>query len=61
LLMYGLFGAFLGGPELLVTYWPVILIFMGIRIMLRGAFPTTRVEASVDVEIEEDESDEEVL
>jgi len=61
LLMYGIFGAFLGGPELLATYWPLILIILGIRIMLRGAFPSKRFEANVEIEVEEDESEEEVL
>jgi hypothetical protein len=39
LILFGIFGAFLGGPEIFATYWPVLLILWGIRIMTRGIFP----------------------
>jgi hypothetical protein len=33
--MFAVFGAFLGGPEVFGTYWPVLLIGLGVLILLR--------------------------
>jgi hypothetical protein len=36
LIMFGIFGAFLGGPPILSTYWPALLILVGVWMVLRG-------------------------
>ncbi|MDA1329895.1 MAG: hypothetical protein DWG76_02970 [Chloroflexi bacterium] len=36
LLMFAIFGAFLGGPALLGDYWPVLLILAGVWMVVRG-------------------------
>lgn len=36
LIMYGVFGAFLGGPPILSTYWPALLIIVGVWMVFRG-------------------------
>lgn len=38
LIMFGIFGAFLGGPPILSTYWPALLIIVGLWLVLRGLF-----------------------
>ena len=53
LIMFGIFGSFLGGPEYLGTFWPVLLIAAGGWMMLRGFRSGRRVEPSaVEVVIE---------
>jgi hypothetical protein len=45
LVMFAIFGSFLGGSELLSQYWPVLLILMGVLILAQGLFrrrPTNR-------------------
>ncbi len=39
LLMFGIFGSFLGGPKLLGQLWPVLLILLGVWVLLRGDRP----------------------
>lgn len=50
LILFGFFGAFLGGPEVLTTYWPVLLILLGIRVMMRGVFPAKVREETGEVD-----------
>ena len=61
LIMYGIFGAFLGGPELFADYWPVLLILAGLWMVVRGFLRPNRPPISVDVTIEEDDEGEEVI
>ena len=55
LILFGFFGAFLGGPAILSTYWPVLLIILGIRIMMRGAFPRNMSEDAGEMKEEMEE------
>ena len=50
LILFGIFGAFLGGPEIFATYWPVLLILLGIRIMARGIFPVKSKDEAGEVD-----------
>jgi hypothetical protein len=34
--MFGIFGAFLGGPAILSQLWPILLIGAGLWILLSG-------------------------
>jgi hypothetical protein len=36
--MFSIFGSFLGGPQLLGDYWPVLLILLGIWLFARAVF-----------------------
>ncbi|MCP4539302.1 MAG: hypothetical protein GY832_19370 [Chloroflexi bacterium] len=38
LIMFIIFGAFLGGPNLLGDYWPVLLILLGLWTLIRPFF-----------------------
>jgi hypothetical protein len=38
LLMFFIFGSFLGGPNLLGPYWPLLLVFLGLLILVRPLF-----------------------
>ena len=41
-ILFGVFGAFLGGPEYLQTYWPILLIVVGVWLMGRGMLSNRR-------------------
>lgn len=49
LVLFTLFGAFLGGPDILSTYWPVVLIIFGIRVLARGLSPS-KTDEPISVE-----------
>ena len=34
--MFSVFGSFLGGPDLLGAYWPVLLILLGVLLLVRS-------------------------
>lgn len=34
--LFAVFGSLLGGPNLLGTYWPILLIVLGVSMLLRG-------------------------
>lgn len=36
LILFLIFASFLGGPNLLGVYWPVLLIALGVLVLLRG-------------------------
>jgi hypothetical protein len=38
LILFIIFGAFLGGPNLLGDYWPVLLILLGLWLLIRPLF-----------------------
>ena len=38
LVMFAIFGSFLGGLNLLGPYWPALLIFLGLILLVRGFF-----------------------
>jgi hypothetical protein len=38
LVMFGIFGSFLGGSELIWQYWPVLLIALGVVVLSQGIF-----------------------
>ena len=38
LVLFAIFGSFLGGPELLGAYWPVLLILLGLWLFGRAIF-----------------------
>lgn len=38
LILFIIFGAFLGGPNLLGNYWPVLLILLGLWLLVRPLF-----------------------
>lgn len=38
LILFGIFGSFLGGPAILGQYWPVLLILLGAWLLVRGFF-----------------------
>jgi len=38
LLLFFIFGSFLGGPNLLGPYWPLLLVFLGLLILVRPLF-----------------------
>lgn len=50
LVMFGIFGAFLGGPPILDTLWPVLLILVGLwmvgRGLVRASLPEERTSES---------------
>ena len=37
-ILFIVFGAFLGGPNLLGDYWPVLLILLGLWFLIRPLF-----------------------
>jgi hypothetical protein len=39
LVLFAIFGSFLGGPALLGTYWPILLILLGLIVLARSVFP----------------------
>lgn len=41
-ILFAIFGSFLGGPELMGRYWPVLLILLGFWILLQALFRTRR-------------------
>lgn len=38
LVMFAVFGSFLGGSALIGQYWPLLLIFAGLMVLLQGLF-----------------------
>ena len=38
LALFAFFGSFLGGPNLLGSYWPVLLILLGLLLLVRSLF-----------------------
>lgn len=38
LVMFSIFGSFLGGMDLFGPYWPALLILLGIMLMVKGLF-----------------------
>jgi len=63
LTLFTIFGALLGGPEILGDYWPVLLIVWGVWILIRSmAGPRRGVKAQVTFEssatIDADEPEE---
>lgn len=42
LVMFSVFGSFLGGPDYLDQLWPVLLILLGVWMLLRGAGSSRR-------------------
>ncbi len=50
LVLFALFGAFLGGPAILSTYWPLLLIILGFRVLARGIFSPKSAEQSIEEE-----------
>lgn len=53
LIMFGIFGSFLGGPTTFSQLWPLLLIGLGVWIMLQG-----RMRGRRDIEIKKDETKE---
>lgn len=39
-LLFGVFGSFMGGPAILGQYWPVLLILLGLWMLVRPLFGT---------------------
>lgn len=39
LILFGIFGSFLGGQRLLGNYWPVLIILAGLIVLMRSLFP----------------------
>jgi hypothetical protein len=39
LVLFAIFGSFLGGLELFGSYWPVLLIVLGLVVLARSLFP----------------------
>jgi hypothetical protein len=35
-ILFGIFGALLGGPRILRTFWPILLIALGVLMLVRG-------------------------
>lgn len=60
LVMFAIFGAFLGGPELLGDYWPVLLIVLGVWMVVKGLLKPGKKkgESEVVIDVKEDESEE---
>lgn len=48
LIMFGIFGTFLGGPEYLGTYWPLLLIAIGAWMLWRGFASRRRIQSNLD-------------
>lgn len=68
-LMFAVFGAFLGGPDYLGDYWPILLILVGLWMLGRGLFfprrsvvspPKPAAEVVLDVQTDEADSEAEV-
>jgi hypothetical protein len=38
LILFGIFGSFLGGPPLLSQFWPVLIILVGLWLLVRSFF-----------------------
>jgi hypothetical protein len=38
LILFAIFGSFLGGVGLLSTYWPILVILVGVLILVQGLF-----------------------
>lgn len=57
LVMFGFFGAFLGGPTVLGDYWPVLLIVFGLWMVARSLLSPRSIKQSN----EEDVSDSDEL
>jgi hypothetical protein len=55
LVMYAIFGAFLGGPAILGDYWPVLLVLAGLWMLWRGAFRPRGTRVQVVSPPQEDE------
>jgi hypothetical protein len=47
-IMFGVFGGFLGGPDYLQTYWPVLLIAVGVWLLGRGLMSSRRGQPVMD-------------
>ena len=39
LVMFAIFGSFLGGLDVFGNYWPVLLILLGLIVLVRSFFP----------------------
>lgn len=48
IIMFGIFGGFLGGPAYLQTYWPVLLIAIGVWMLGRGLMSNRRSQAALE-------------
>ena len=65
-ILFFIFGSFLGGPQLITQYWPLLLIAAGLWSMLRSLFgrkkavpaesvqPVETIEEVVEEIVEED-------
>jgi hypothetical protein len=52
LLLFGIFGSFLGGPAILGQLWPVLLIAAGLWVLLKGIRRPRQQVADVETEDE---------
>ena len=44
LILFAIFASFLGGPNILGSYWPVLLIVLGVALLLQSFFRFRRAE-----------------
>ncbi len=58
LFMFAIFGAFLGGPEILGDYWPVLLIALGVWMVAKGLLKPGKRNVKAKIQMNEDESEE---
>ena len=58
LAMFAIFGAFLGGPEILVDYWPILIIALGVWMVAKGLLKPGKASVKAEINMNDDESDE---
>lgn len=56
--MFAIFGAFLGGPEILGDYWPILIIALGVWMVAKSLLKPTNARVKADIKMNDDQSDE---
>lgn len=57
-IMFTIFGAFLGGPQILGDYWPILLVLAGLWMVVKGMIRPRQPAAKVEIDMNADEEGE---
>ena len=58
LAMFAIFGAFLGGPEILGDYWPILIIALGVWMVAKSLLKPGKAKEKAEIKMNDEKSDE---